>query len=188
MTVNDLMMLADDDIDYSSLSVETLKELALGDELFIATSALGELANRDRSLGAEVARVILLESRGDRYLQAAALETLFQCNRELALDYMKEQAQKCDRYLLKTVIDLIIENPSVFSSGRGWPVSRLIRERIKSFKDEEQFIAPELIDSFWKWVHPKVTKIVLRRDKGDKGTRKIVLSKKNIFAKMGCAS
>lgn len=188
MEIHELMMLTDDEIDYNTLSDDELKELALGDELFIATSALGELENRNGNLGAEVAWEILSNAKGDRYLQAAALETLFQCNRELALDYMKEQAQKCDRYLLKTVIDLIIENPSVFSSGLGWPVSRLIRERIKSFKDEEQFIAPELIDSFWKWVHPKVTKIVLRRDKGDKGTRKIVLSKKNISAKMGCAS
>ena len=188
MTVNDLMMLTVNEIDYSSLSVETLKELALGDELFIATSAIGELANRDSNLGAEVAWEILSNSKGDRYLQAAALETLFQSNQKRALHYMNQRTRDWDHYLLKTVIELIIENPSDFSSGLGWPVSRLIRERIKNFKDEEHFIAPELIDSFLKRVHPKVAKIVLRRDKGDKGTRRIGLSKKNIFAKMGYAS
>lgn len=128
MTVNDLMMLADDDIDYSSLSVETLKELALGDELFIATSALGELANRDRSLGAEVAKGILLESRGDRYLQSAALEILFQRNREQALDYMVRYAKECDRYILHTIMELIIENKDDFKSGIALSVSRLISE------------------------------------------------------------
>lgn len=150
MESNELMMLADNEVDYDTLSEDELKELALGDELFIATSALGELANRNGNLGAEVAWEILSNAKGDRYLQAAALETLFQGNPELALDYMKEQAQKCDRYLLNTVIELIIENPSNFSSGLGWSVSRLAHERIKNFKDEEEFIAPELIDSFLK--------------------------------------
>jgi hypothetical protein len=185
MEINELMMLTDDEIDYENLSDDELKELALGDELFIATSALGELENRKSKQASNIACSILSNSKGDRYLQAAALETLFQSNQKRALHYMNQRTRNWDHYLLKTVIELIIENPSVFSSGLGWPVSRLIRERIKNFKDEEQFIAPELIDSFLKRVHPKVAKIAL---KSDKGTRRIGLSKKNIFAKMGCAS
>ncbi len=58
----------------------------LGDELFIATSAFGELASRNSSLATNMAWEILSNSQGDRYLQATALETLFQGNRELALD------------------------------------------------------------------------------------------------------
>ncbi len=148
MEIHELMMLTDNEIDYDSLSDDELKELALGDELFIATSALGELENRNSNLGAEVAWEILSNAKGDRYLQAAALETLFQSNQKRALHYMTQRSRNWDHYLLKTVIELIIENPSVFSSGLGWSVSRLIRERITNFKDEEQFIAPELIDSF----------------------------------------
>jgi mRNA-degrading endonuclease RelE of RelBE toxin-antitoxin system len=148
MEIHELMMLTDDEIDYNTLSDDELKELALGDELFIATCALGELENRNGNLGADVAWEILSNSKGDRYLQAAALETLFQSNQKRALHYMSQQAQKCDRYLLKTIIELIIENPSDFSSGIGWSVSRLARERIKNFKDQEEFITPELIGSF----------------------------------------
>src|SRR5919202_5449730 len=148
MEINELMMLTDDEIDYDTLSDDQLKELALGDELFIATSALGELENRNANLGAEVAWEILSNSKGDRYLQAAALETLFQGNPELALDYMKEQVQKCDRYLLNTIIQLIIENSSDFHSHLDSSVSRLICERIKTLHSQEQIIAPEVIDSF----------------------------------------
>jgi mRNA-degrading endonuclease RelE of RelBE toxin-antitoxin system len=150
MEIHELMMLTDDEIDYNTLSDDELKELALGDELFIATSALGELENRNGNLGAEVAWEILSNAKGDRYLQSAALETLFQTNRKRALHYMSQHEQNCDHYLLKTVIELIIENPSDFSSGIGWSVSRLARERIKNFKNAEEFIAPELIGSFLK--------------------------------------
>jgi mRNA-degrading endonuclease RelE of RelBE toxin-antitoxin system len=148
MEINELMMLTDDEIDYDTLSDDELKELALGDELFIATSALGELENRKSKKASNIACSILSNSKGDRYLQAAALETLFQSNQKRALHYITQRSRNWDHYLLKTVIELIIENPSVFSSGLGLSVSRLIRERITNFKDEEQFLAPELIDSF----------------------------------------
>lgn len=150
MEMHELMMLTDNEINYENLSDDELKELALGDELFIATSALGELESRKSKKASNIACSILSNYKGDRYLQAAALETLFQSNQKRALHYMNQRSRNWDHYLLKTVIELIIENPSVFSSGLGWPVFRLIRERITNFKDEKQFIAPELIDSFLK--------------------------------------
>jgi hypothetical protein len=148
MEIHELMMLTDDEIDYNTLSDDELKELALGDELFIATSALGELENRNGNLGAEVAWEILSNAKGDRYLQAAALETFFQGNPELALDYMKEQAQKCDRYVLKTILELMIENSSDFQSQLASSVSHILGERIKNLHNQEDIIAPEVIDSF----------------------------------------
>ena len=148
MEINELMMLTDNEIDYDTLSEDELKELALGDELFIATCALGELENRNGNLGADVAWEILSNSKGDRYLQAAALETLFQGNPELALDYMKEQAQKCDRYILNTIMELMIENKDDFKSGIALSVSRLISERIKKVDDEQEFLNAEVRDSF----------------------------------------
>lgn len=148
MAINELMMLADNEIDYDTLSDGELKELALGDELFIATSALGELENRNGNLGAEVAWEILSNAKGDRYLQSAALETLFQSNPELALDYMKEQAQNCDRYVLNTILELMIENPSDFQSALALSIVLLVRERIKNLNHEQDCIAPEVIDSF----------------------------------------
>ena len=154
MEINELMMLTDNEIDYDTLSEDELKELALGDELFIATSALGELENRKSHLGTEVAWEILSNAKGDRYLQAAALETLFQGNPELALDYMKEQAQKCDRYILNTIMELMIENKDDFKSGIALSVSRLISERIKKVDDEQEFLNAEVRDSFLSLYSP----------------------------------
>ncbi|MBC6422752.1 MAG: hypothetical protein GDA43_15480 [Hormoscilla sp. SP5CHS1] len=69
MEIDEFYILTDDLIDYSSLSSDTLKELALGEELFIATSALAQLATINSSLAAAVAADILSHLRGDRYLQ-----------------------------------------------------------------------------------------------------------------------
>lgn len=155
MEINELMMLTDNQIDYSGLSEAELKELALGDELFLATSALGELASKNKSIAANVAKVILSNSRGDRYLQAAALETLFQCNRGQALDYISKYAMECvheahpddERYILNTIMEIIIENQSDFHSGLGWSVFSSVSERIKKMNSEE-FSDPEVRDSF----------------------------------------
>jgi hypothetical protein len=114
----------------------------------IATSTLGELASRNSSVAAKVAWEILSDSRGDRYLQAAALETLFQGNRELALDYMSQHAWDCERYLLNTIMELMIENSSDFQSNLALSVSSIVHEQIKKMNNQEEFIAPEVIDSF----------------------------------------
>lgn len=143
MEIHVLMMLTDDEIDYNTLSDGELKELALGDELFIATSALGELENRNGNLGAEVAWKILSNSKGDRYLQAAALETLFQCNPERALDYMKEQAQKGDRYILNTIVELIFENNSYFQTNSPLSLLYTVLEQVKNLSEDEPVIELE---------------------------------------------
>jgi hypothetical protein len=148
MEIDELMILADNQIDYNTLSTENLKELVLGDELFIATFALGELANRNSKLAAEVAWKILSKSKGDHYLQAAALETVFQSNRELALDYMSRHAQEGNYYILNTIMELMIENKNDFQSGMPLSVSCLVYEQIKKLNDEEDFIEPEVKNRF----------------------------------------
>lgn len=94
MEINELMMLTNEDIDYNILSLDALKQLALSDELFIATSALGELSRKNSSIAASTAWEILSNSRGDCYLQAAALETIFEYDQEKELTYISEQVTK----------------------------------------------------------------------------------------------
>ncbi|GAA6615893.1 hypothetical protein [Scytonema sp. NUACC26] len=77
MNSENIDFMTDDDIDYGSLSEDVLKQLALGDELFIATSALVELRLRKSDMAAMVAWEILSNSLGDKYLQATALSVLF---------------------------------------------------------------------------------------------------------------
>ncbi|BAZ16002.1 hypothetical protein NIES4071_78750 [Calothrix sp. NIES-4071] len=148
MEINELMMLADEDIDYGSLSVDTLKELALGDELFIATSALGELSQRNGSVAASTAWEILLKLRGDCYLQAAALETIFELDQEKALDYIREQAPKCNTYILNSVLEIMIENESVFRSKNVLPVVSIVIQRLKELDSTTQYPEPEVRDNF----------------------------------------
>lgn len=135
MQITDLMMLNDDDIDYSSLSEDTLKALALGEELFMANSALVELAIRHRSLAAELAFKILENSLGDSYLKATALEIMVNNNREKAIELIQSQIHTWDEYMLNTVREIIAENQNYFKSA----VVRQVIERLKEFDVSANF-------------------------------------------------
>ena len=138
MEIDDLMILTDDQIDYTSLSDDTLQELALGEELFMATSALVQLATINKSLAAVVAEDILSHSKGDRYLQATAIETLFGLDKGRAIEYLLEAVpEESDSYILNAIAELVIENRSDFQSGMGGRVFRLLWSKIKSSNGEE---------------------------------------------------
>ncbi|MDM8521427.1 hypothetical protein QUF64_15375 [Anaerolineales bacterium HSG6] len=78
MNVENIMMLDDYDIDYSALSDDILGQLALGNELYIATSALNELSRRNPAVIVPVAWQIIVTEHGDYYLQKLAMELLFE--------------------------------------------------------------------------------------------------------------
>ncbi len=148
MEINDLMMLTDEDIDYSSLSLDILKELALGDELFIANSALGELSERNSGIAGSIAWEILLNLHGDCYLQAAALEIIFQFDREKALDYISREVYFCNTYILNSIMELIIENEFKFKSKNTLPSVRIVLQRLKEVDFTAQYPEPEVRDNF----------------------------------------
>jgi len=75
--VDQLLLLADDQIDYDDLSVGVLVELAVQrNEPFVATSALGRLAVRFPTDFISAAQTIL-RAPWDRHLTSYALQTLF---------------------------------------------------------------------------------------------------------------
>lgn len=78
MNIEELMMLDEHDIDYADLPGDTLGKLALGNELYIATSALNELSKRDPNLIVPIAWQIVVTKHGDYYLQKLAMELLFE--------------------------------------------------------------------------------------------------------------
>lgn len=78
MNAEDIMMLDDDDIDYTDFPDDTLGKLALGNELYIATSALNELSGRHATLTVPVAWQIISAKHGDYHLQKLAVELLFE--------------------------------------------------------------------------------------------------------------
>lgn len=78
MNIEDIIMLDDDDIDYAAFPDETLGQLALCNELYIATSALNELSVRNPTLTVPIAWQIIATKHGDYYLQKLAVELLFE--------------------------------------------------------------------------------------------------------------
>ena len=142
MNINELLILTEDQIDYSSLPENTLKQLALSDELFIAASALTELSLRNSSCAASVAWEILSQARGDHHLQARAVEVLFEVNRQQAMDWMGQQVPECDPFMLTAIMELIIENESDFKFEPGLSITRLVIDRLNEFDGEA--ISPKL--------------------------------------------
>lgn len=116
--IDEITLLGDDNIDYTSLDEGILSKLTLGDDLFIATSALSELASRRSPQVVPIAQEILCQSVGDRYLQAAAIESLFHVSPEQAVVYIKSYHWSRDSYIADSVSQLMAENPFYFDSSQ----------------------------------------------------------------------
>ncbi|GEM_PF-6722051 len=134
-----LLMMNCDDIDYSSLSEDMLKTLALENELYIATLALGELEKRESKAVDSIAWKILAESHGDSYLQAAALESLFKVNPEQAFQYMTKQVVSCDPYILNSMMELMLEEQPYFKAKNISSLVKIILARLKKYADKLDF-------------------------------------------------
>ncbi|NEO92922.1 MAG: hypothetical protein F6K56_22905 [Moorea sp. SIO3G5] len=145
---NNVSIMNDEDIDYSVIPEAVLQELALDNELYIATSALVELWMRESSAVAPIAWEILSTSHGDRYLQATALGVLFNADKEKALNYMSEKVTDCDPLLLNEMMKLIIDSPSDFVPSSTSTIFQTIIERFKNLRDEQELIEPDVQQDF----------------------------------------
>lgn len=141
-------LMTDGDIDYGDLSENVLKKLALGDELFIATSALVELRLRESVAAALIAYEILSESKGDKYLQATALSVLFGTNKEQAINYMLKEAPSCEPYILNTIMELMIENEADFQFVPVSSLVTVVKGRLPSLENSTKFPTTEVRDTF----------------------------------------
>jgi hypothetical protein len=148
MSIDDLSMLGDDQIDYATLSDETLRELALGDDLFVANSALATLAIRHSKLAAPLACDILTKPHGDRYLHAAALNVLFSMDQKRAVDYMIRQAQELDSYVLNTLAEIMLENHDYFKSEATIPIVRTVIQRMQQCNSATKWPDSEVRENF----------------------------------------
>ena len=110
MNADELMILMEDQIDFESLSIDILKNLALGDELFMGTSALAVLGFRDQEQAEMIAWKILSEQKGDSHLQALALEVMFNCNKDKTINFIQTHRGGMDNILVDAVEDIIKEN------------------------------------------------------------------------------
>ncbi len=150
MDINEILLLNHDQIDYASLLDETLKSLALSEDMFIATSALTELARRKSSLAASVAYNILDKSLGDSFLQSEALETLFDVDHERALAYIGTHARFADSSLVRTMMALMVENSAIFHVVSAASTTRAVTRRVNELDAPGTVLDPMLHHDFQK--------------------------------------
>ncbi len=148
MNSENIDFMTDNDIDYSNLSEDVLKQLALGDELFIATSALVELRIRKSASSAILAWEILSKSLGDKYLQATALSVLFDMNQRQAINFMLKTTQDSNIYILNTIMELMIENETDFKFEPASSIVSIVKERLRELDNSINLPELEVRDKF----------------------------------------
>lgn len=148
MEADDLMLLMDHDIEYKALSDKILQKLSLGDELFVATSALGELLRRRSSLTNSIAQEILFQSKGDKYLQAMALEALFKLDKNQAFKYLEQKVETCDGYLINSIMEIMLENKEEFQSKQHFPFVQMVQNQLQRFSSLDKYPEVDVRNNF----------------------------------------
>jgi hypothetical protein len=93
--VNSLLMYTPDEIDFGSLSTDTLQALALEIDPFIATYALAELSGRDRAVERATGRKLLGQTN-DPWLRSSAFGIVLGDDPEAALSWLVANIDQLD--------------------------------------------------------------------------------------------
>lgn len=144
-----LLILNADDIDYKVLSDDVLEKLALSEEPFIATLALGELGSRRSARAGTVARQILEGTEADRFLRATALRVWSQVDPAAALGYIAKHAGDADPYVVDSMMSVIERNRSEVQMELGQSAVKALVARLRS-KPAEAHIPDEHRNDFLK--------------------------------------
>lgn len=143
-----LLTLNADEIDYSSLPEAVLEKLALAEEPFIATLAVGELVTRRSSRARPVLSELLdtSKSQADRYLQAAALEGLYEIDANAALQHIATHSAQSDPYVLSSMIELIQGNEPDPNAEPARSAIQAVAARLRSRPEESEITAQQRAD------------------------------------------
>jgi hypothetical protein len=131
LTIDQLRLLSDHDIEYWRLSDDLLAQLATGYDQFVATSALYELSKRRSDRAAQVAREILRQQIADHFLRGSALGVLFKFEPAEAIDAIRRMIGSADDVLVRSVIELIQEERPAFTSEPGLSAARAVAARAR---------------------------------------------------------
>jgi hypothetical protein len=116
---DDLVIVPAEDIAYSTLATQTLFDLAIQEmEPSIAGHALAELAQRDVHQERDAAEAILLEPVWDHHLTGYAMTILYHRDPRRALELMAPFLASEDPVILDEMIDIVLENPADFATGK----------------------------------------------------------------------
>jgi hypothetical protein len=118
MTIDELLVLPHDQIDYTSLDAEALRDLATQiNEPYIATSALAELGSRGGPEARAAATAILAAEPWDRHLFAFAITTLCEIDRKAATEAMLRLLDGSnDPKILGAMIECVLSDPGHFKT------------------------------------------------------------------------
>jgi hypothetical protein len=144
-SIDSLLVLPADEIRYDSLSTSVLSSLATQTmDAFIATSALGELAQRGPQETTDAAECILDGDTWDGHLTAFALTLLYDRAPERAIPRMATLAVTCeDPTILAAMIENILSDSERFQAAPEDHLAGTISHRVaaanpEAFKNAEQ--------------------------------------------------
>ncbi len=139
MSIDDLILLPHDQIDYKRLAAELLLDLATQeDEPYIATSALAELAVRRVPETRAAAAAILGKKPWDRYLYAVAIMTLFKVDREQATRTMAQLIEDTsDPEILGAMVECVLSDPDHFSTGLCGAFTDRLAAKVETVKPDQ---------------------------------------------------
>ena len=149
LTIDDILRIPDENFDYGALDTQRLVGLALQRyEPWLATSALGELAQRGAPETADAATTILRAEPWDVRLTAYALTILFNRDPELAIREMTRIITTQDApAILAAMIENVLSARERFDTGTGRDFAIKLAERLlrvppdESIEDGNEFLA-----------------------------------------------
>lgn len=100
------------EIDYSSLQLSQLMRLVYDVDYYKATDALYEINKRNSEQSRSVSKDILLNKKGDIYLQAQALSILLKKDTEWTIEHLNQNIKDFNISFLWQVVDFFYETPS----------------------------------------------------------------------------
>lgn len=143
-TAGELLLLGSERIAWPTLDVSLIAELATQrTEPFVATSALIELAGRDAAAAAGAVRAIFAAPAWDAHVTAFALSVGALTCPDATLEAMgRLLAGACPRAALETMIEIVLEEPSLFEPPRGRELVGMLANAITragaaSFPDQD---------------------------------------------------
>jgi hypothetical protein len=145
-----LIMAGDENINYESLTDEELKALAKCDDLSIAGSAITELGIRQSPETAELAEMILIGDRFDRYAKATALGVLFSVNQDRALEFINREIDVADPYVFDTILDILVTNRADINDEYLSRIIKSAMNRLAKLSRTAKYPTDETVDSFIK--------------------------------------
>jgi hypothetical protein len=119
MNIEDLLIVGDDQIDYTALDATTLLRLATQEEEpYVATSALGELGARRDPAALGACTSILDREIWDQHLYAFALTTLFELEHSRAFERIQRLLDMTNEtMLINAMAECVASDLDYFDHG-----------------------------------------------------------------------